>query len=334
MNLREISEENEIERLSAVAKKSRYSKGRKFEEEECNIRTKYQRDRDRIIHSKAFRRLSHKTQVFISPHGDHFRTRLSHTLEVSQISRTIAKALNLNEDLVEAIALGHDLGHTPFGHMGEYALSEILGEKFEHNVQSLRIIEKLERNGNGLNLTFESNDGILNHRGLGTPSTLEGQVVQISDKIAYVNHDIEDAIRAKIITLDELPKDIINTLGKDSSKRINFFVTDVVVNSLGQEKVLLKKETNEMLYSLRTFMFENVYRNKILIAENDKVIHVFNQLFNYFLHNYEKIPVEHINKICDGEDKKKIVCDFIAGMTDRYAINLYNELFVPKSWKI
>ncbi len=329
MNIREINEENEIKRLSEVAQKSKLSKGRVIKETECEIRTMYQRDRDRIIHSKAFRRLSHKTQVFISPDGDHFRTRLSHTLEVSQIARTIACALNLNEDLTEAIALGHDLGHTPFGHTGEDALSLITGLKFEHNKQSVRIVEKLERNGDGLNLTFETIDGILNHRGKGKPSTLEGEIVQISDKIAYVNHDIDDAIRANLLKLSDLPTDIIKKIGEGSSNRISYFVTDVVQNSLNKNEVSLTKEAKEMLYTLRKFLFENVYNHKSLMNDRNKVTHVFQSLYEYLCENYELVPNSHLE-----ESKEIIISDYISGMTDRYVINFYKENLLPKRWKI
>lgn len=333
MNLREISEQNEIERLSKFSQKSVDSKRAIFEEE-CQIRTKYQRDRDRIIHSKAFRRLAHKTQVFISPHGDHFRTRLSHTLEVSQIARTISKGLGLNEDLTEAIALGHDLGHTPFGHTGEDALTKIIGKPFEHNIQSVRIVEKLERNGLGLNLTSETIDGIKNHRGKGRPATLEGMVVQISDKIAYVNHDIEDAIRAKLITIDDLPKDIIDVVGTRSSERISYFVTDIIEDSLNKDKVMQTKEAKERLYTLRKYLFSNVYEHISLTTERNKVAHVFNELYWHYVNNYKQMPSEHIDMIDSGEEVEVVVCDYIAGMTDRYAISIYKEIFLPKSWKI
>lgn len=333
MNIREHSEQNEIERLSCYAQKSATSKGRKVLEEPCTIRTKYQRDRDRIIHSKAFRRLSHKTQVFISPHGDHYRTRLSHTLEVSQIARTISKALNLNEDLTEAIALGHDLGHTPFGHTGEDALTEITGKKFEHNKQSVRVVEVLEKDGKGLNLTYETIDGILNHRGATKPNTLEGKVVQISDKIAYVNHDIEDAIRAKFITEDMLPSNITDIVGHNSSKRINYFITDIVINSIDTDNVLMSNQTKEMLYTLRKFLYENIYNSPKLKQERSKVVHIFKDFYEYFMDNYEQMPDEYINMIKNGEDKETTVCDFIAGMTDRYAVSLYTEIFLTKSWQ-
>ncbi len=334
MNLREIVEQNEMKNLSEFAQKSVNSKGRVVEEEECNIRTCYQRDRDRIIHSKAFRRLSHKTQVFILPHSDHFRTRLSHTLEVSQIARTVARALNLNEDLTEAIALGHDLGHTPFGHIGEAALSKVRNKTFDHNVQSVRIVEKIERDGKGLNLSFETLDGMLNHRGHGNPLTLEGQVVQISDKIAYINHDIEDALRSELISVEELPQKIIEKGFDNSSKRINYFVSDIIENSYNKNEVKLSEETKEDLYELRDFLFKRVYKNEKLLRDNSKVLHMFNDFYSYFSENIKQLPKEYIEMIKNNSSIDDVICDYIVGMTDRYAINLYSSMFLPKSWKI
>ncbi len=333
MNLREISENNELDRLSVNAQMSKYSKGRKFLEEECDIRTCYQRDRDRIIHSKAFRRLMHKTQVFISPDGDHFRTRLLHTLEVSQIARTIAKALELNEELTEAIALAHDLGHTPFGHMGEEALAKVSGLNFEHNIQSVRVVQKLENGGKGLNLCHETIDGILNQRGVGNPKTLEGKVVQIADKIAYVNHDIDDAIRGNILLAEDLPKELIDKVGESSSKRISYFVSDIINNSNGENFVAQTSNGKKELYDLRSFMFENVYKSDKIVEDEDKVYMVFNVMYNYFYDNFSKIPNEYT--IIETTSKKdKIVCDYLSSMTDRYALNLYKEKFLPKNFKI
>ncbi len=333
MSLREISESNEIDRLNKNAQVSKNSKGRKTLESECEIRTCYQRDRDRIVHSKAFRRLMHKTQVFISPDGDHFRTRLLHTLEVSQIARTIAKALSLNEELTEAIALGHDLGHTPFGHMGEDALAKVSGLKFEHNIQSARVVQKLENSGKGLNLCFETIDGIINHRGAGSPKTLEGKIVQISDKIAYVNHDIDDAIRAGVLSEKDLPSDLLNKIGDDSRKRISYFVSDIVENCNGKDFLEQSKKGKTELYELREFMFKNVYKSDKVVEDEEKVYFIFDGLFNYFYDNFDKIPNEY-RAFESTSKKEKIVCDYLSGMTDRYALNIYKEIFLPKSFKI
>ncbi len=333
MNLREIAENAEFEQLNSNAQMSKNSKGRKKFEVECDIRTCYQRDRDRIVHSKAFRRLSHKTQVFISPEGDHFRTRLLHTLEVSQIARTIAKTLCLNIELTEAIALGHDLGHTPFGHMGEDALAKVSGLKFEHNVQSARVVQKLENGGKGLNICFETIDGIINHRGVGKPKTLEGKIVQIADKIAYVNHDIDDAIRANILLEKDLPTELINKVGDSSSKRISYFVSDIIHNSNGKNFVEQSIEGKQDLYLLRDFMFKNVYKCEKVVEDEAKVDFLFEGLFNYFYTNFSKIPNEY-KQFETTSKKEKIVCDYLSGMTDRYALNIYKETFLPKNFKI
>lgn len=322
-----MAEEREENFLSEFAAKSRESKGRKKEEKPCEIRTCYQRDRDRIIHSKAFRRLMHKTQVFISPEGDHFRTRLTHTLEVSQISRTIAVALNLNEDLVEAIALGHDLGHTPFGHLGERDLNEIMPQGFHHNEQSVRVCEKIERNGKGLNLTFEVIDGILNHRGKGTPQTLEGKIVQISDKIAYVNHDIDDALRAGIISENDLPKVEIDIVGKSHSKRIDFLIKNIIKNSYGKNDIIMDNEVKNALYTLREYLFQTVYQGEALECEMAEYSNKLKRLFKYYEQHFSKLPNEYIKMSNNGEDKQRVICDYIAGMTDRFAKNLYKNIF-------
>ncbi len=332
MNIREITEQNELTRLSKFATKNIDSKGRKYFQEKCNIRTDFQRDRDRIVHSKAFRRLMHKTQVFISPTGDHYRTRLSHTLEVSQIARTIARGLNLNEDLTEAIALGHDLGHTPFGHTGEDALSEIIGMPFEHNIQSVRIVEKIEKQGKGLNLTQETIDGIRTHRGRCKPSTLEGKIVQISDKIAYVNHDIDDAIRAKIITHQDLPSDVINLVGEDSSQRINFFIRDIISNSYEVNDIIISPRVKDGLYDLRAYLYEKVYCNNLLNKERSKVLHMFGEFYHFYKKNTHMLPSEYYKMIKKDEDISVVICDFIAGMTDRFSVQHYNQLFLPVSW--
>lgn len=292
------------------------------------------RDRDRIIHCKAFRRLKHKTQVFFAPKGDHYRTRLTHTLEVCQISRTIARALNLNEDLTEAIALGHDLGHTPFGHIGETALTSTgkLSKPFEHNEQSLRIVEQLEYKGKGLNLSLEVKDGILNHTGPRDPMTQEGKIVKIADRIAYVNHDIDDAIRAKIIKPENLPAEAIKLLGKHPSQRINSLVNDMIDTSDKSGDIKLSKNANDALLALRTYMFKNVYHDSPAKAENEKAVFLITGLFEYFYGSPEKMPPEYRPQ--DGEELSDCVCDYISGMSDRYALDTYHSLFLPNSWNL
>lgn len=331
MIIREISEDIEYKILSPFAAKSRESKGRTIDEEKCDIRTDFQRDRDRIIHCKAFRRLSHKTQVFISPEGDHYRTRLTHTLEVAQISKTIARALRLNEDLTEAIALGHDLGHTPFGHSGEQVLNKLLTGGFRHNVQSLRVVDILENNGKGLNLTWEVRDGILNHSTSGKPGTLEGKIVQLSDKIAYVNHDIDDAIRGKILTNNDLPQDLIKILGDSHRKRINTMVRDIINNSLDKDDIMMSSDIYKATYSLRDFMFKRVYIGSKAKSEEAKAKKVVEQLFNYFYDNINEMPNEFV-ELSNKYSKERAVADYIAGMTDKYAIIKYKEIFLPSPW--
>jgi len=328
-------EELEKKILSPYAALSINTKGRAVEEEKCQIRTEYQRDRDRIIHSKAFRRLKHKTQVFIAPLGDHYRTRLTHTLEVAQISRTMAKALRLNEDLVEAIALGHDLGHTPFGHTGEKILNKLHPNGFNHSKQSLRVVDYLEHTPTrkGLNLTYEVRDGILKHTGEEEAETLEGQIVRLADRIAYINHDIDDAIRANIIDIDDIPKDCVKYLGKNHGERINTMILDVIKNSLNEDRISMSEEIDYYTNKLRDFMFERVYLNKVAKSEEDKAEYIIEQLYYYYLGNFDKLPKEHIALYEDYGVKEDIICDYIAGMTDRYAINQFNDLFVPKSWR-
>ncbi|MGF7429655.1 deoxyguanosinetriphosphate triphosphohydrolase [Thermoanaerobacterium thermosaccharolyticum] len=332
MNIREISEDMEYKILSPYAAHSMETKGRVSEEKKCDIRTDFQRDRDRIIHCKAFRRLSHKTQVFISPEGDHYRTRLTHTLEVAQISKTIARALRLNEDLTEAIALGHDLGHTPFGHSGEQVLNKLLKDGFRHNVQSLRVVDVLENNGSGLNLTWEVRDGILNHSTSGSPGTLEGKIVQLSDKIAYVNHDIDDAIRGKILTNDDIPRDLRQILGDTHSKRINTMVRDIIENSMGKNDISMSDDIYEATYSLRDFLFKKVYIGSKAKSEEIKAKKVVEQLFNYFYENVDGMPKEFV-ELTYKYGKERAVADYIAGMTDKYAIIKYKELFLPSPWE-
>ena len=331
MIYREAFEEREDKILSPFAKRSSASAGRRYDEEKCKVRTDYQRDRDRIIHSKSFRRLMHKTQVFLAPEGDHFRTRLTHTIEVSQIARTIARALALNEDLAEAIALGHDLGHTPFGHSGETVLDRIHDGGFKHNIQSLRVVEVLEgRKGKeqrGLNLTFEVRDGIECHTGDKLPVTLEGQIVRMSDRIAYINHDIDDALRSGIISEADLPGDCIDILGKDHSSRINALIVDLVQNSDGRDKILMSSRCADSMDKLRTFMFENVYHNSKVKKNEDvaKVGIIIEELYRFYTLDAGRLPQE-LRASTEDFGIYETVKDYIAGMTDRYAINLHNEL--------
>jgi dGTPase len=326
------TENREEKTLSPRACLASRTKGRLKAEKECDIRTCFQRDRDRIVHTKSFRRLIHKTQVFLSPEGDHYRTRLTHTLEVSQISRTIARALSLNEDLTEAIALGHDLGHTPFGHIGEEALTEcnLLSQPFRHNQQSLRVVDCLERGGLGLNLTLEVRDGILNHTGENLPFTLEGQIVRIADRIAYINHDIDDAIRGQIISLDNIPKEPLAYFGGSHSQRINKMVTDLILASKNQGKILMSPKAWKLMNQLREFLFQKVYLHSSAKSEDDKAKAILKSLVSYYFHHPEKLPAEYHPQ--DQSDLSIKVCDYISGMTDRYAVYTYENLFIPKSW--
>ncbi len=333
MILREFFEKREHEILSAYAAKSDESRGREREEEKCDIRTDYQRDRDRILHCKSFRRLKHKTQVFLAPSGDHYRTRLTHTLEVSQIARSIARALLLNEDLTEAIALGHDLGHTPFGHAGERALAKYSSRDFRHNEQSVRVVERLEKNGAGLNLTWEVRDGILNHKTAGKPATLEGDVVRLADKIAYVNHDIDDGIRAGILTEDMLPKGPADVLGHSTRDRINTLIHAIVTASFGKEHIIVPKEIERALFEMRRFMFDDLYTNPLAKSEEIKAEKMIGYLFDAYMNDETLLPDEYIAYIASGEDRETVVCDYIAGMTDNYAVECAKELFVPMAWK-
>ena len=334
MLFREFTEQDERHRFSDYAALSSMTRGRDWHEEKCSIRTEYQRDRDRILHSKAFRRLKHKTQVFLSPEGDHYRTRLTHTLEVAQISRTIARALRLNEDLTEAIALGHDLGHTPYGHSGEKILNMIHPGGFKHNLQSLRVVEYLEKGklGYGLNLTWEVKDGILNHTGDKKPKTLEGQIVKLSDRIAYINHDIDDALRANVLKAVDLPEDCLKYLGASHSERINNMIRDVVLNSYEKPQINMSEEKLHYTNKLRDFMFDNVYYNKTAKKEEEKVQYVISQLYHFFNNNPDKLPDE-FGPSNHSSHSNEVVKDYIAGMTDRYVINRYMEIFVPKVWK-
>lgn len=320
--------------LSPYAKKSNESKGRRISESPCPIRTEFQRDRDRILHSKSFRRLKHKTQVFLSPEGDHYRTRLTHTLEVSQIARTISRALRLNEDLAEAIAMGHDLGHTPFGHCGEEALNAVHPSGFDHNAQSLRVVDFIERKNNslfGLNLTEEVREGILHHSGAGVPSTLEGQVVKFCDRIAYLNHDIDDAIRAHVLSMDQLPKSILKTLGKTHSERINTLILDIIHESANQPKITMSSERQNAFLELRAFMFENVYYNIQAKSEEIRAAHIVKALYAYFLEHPDEMPDDRQRDYHQGEGAEAVK-DYVASMSDRYAVNLYKDLFIPQFW--
>ena len=334
MTIREQLERREMEYLSSYAALSKNSKGRKTQEPQCDIRPVFQRDRDRILHCKAFRRLKQKTQVFLLPNGDHYRTRLTHTLEVSQNARTIAKALRLNEDLTEAIALGHDLGHTPFGHAGERALNEVNPFGFSHNIQSVRIVERLEKGGRGLNLTWEAVDGILNHKSSGRPKTLEGQIVRLSDKIAYLNHDIDDAIRGGILNEKDIPERFHQILGDTTRKRLNTLIHDVVTNSMDRPEISMSDEVEGAMRDLRAFMFERVYLNPIAKREEKKAIHMIKDLYWFYMENLDEIPKEYQNMQGEtGVNKEQMVCDYIAGMTDTYAVKKFEDYFVPKSWK-
>ena len=335
MTVREELERQEHRRLNPLAAFADRSKGRiRFEEDrDGDVRTCYQRDIDRIVHCKAFRRLVHKTQVFLQPEGDHYRTRMTHTLEVARIASTITRALGLNEDLAEAIAMGHDLGHTPFGHAGEVALSKCLGYPFRHNEQSLRVVDYLERDGQGLNLTYEVRNGILCHTGDPWPETLEGQIVRRSDQIAYVNHDIDDAIRAGILTNADIPKDITDILGHSHSVRINTLVTDAINTSREAGTVMLSPTVEKALKDLRAFMFENVYRNPIAKGEERKAKDMLQRMFEYYMNHPEAIP-EDFHPQLSFEGLERTVCDYIAGRTDNYAIDKYTEIFVPAGWHV
>lgn len=335
MNIREMTEQWEVEYLSPYASMSRDTRGRDREEALCDIRPEYQRDRDRILHSKAFRRLKHKTQVFLDPEGDHYRTRLTHTLEVSQIARTIARALRLNEALTEAIALGHDLGHTPFGHAGEAVLNRLMPEGFTHAGQGVRVVELLEKQGKGLNLTWEVRDGILNHRTSGNPSTLEGHVVRLSDKIAYINHDIDDAVRAKLFAEEDLPAEYTDVLGHSVRERLNTMIHDLIYQSLDRPEIIMSPGIEAAMHGLRRWMFENVYRGKAARAEEGRAQQLIVSLYQWYMEHPEQLPKEYLERMeTRGEQLSRAVCDYIAGMTDVFAIERFKELFVPKSFKV
>lgn len=330
MTIRERIEREEMRALSQYASKAAQSEGRDKPTNECPLRTAYQRDKDKILHCKAFRRLMHKTQVFISPEGDHYRTRLTHTLEVSQVARTIARALRLNEDLTEAIALGHDLGHTPFGHCGEKALNEISPINFRHSSQSVRVVERIENSGEGLNLTKEVRNGIACHTD-GDAYTLEGRVVKFADKIAYLNHDIEDALRAGILTSSDIPWDITYKLGRDKSERITTLISSIVEHS--NEDIIMDTETLRAYIQLRNFMFEAVYTNPTAKHEEGKSMTVVKKLYEYYCNNQDKLPKDFLD-ILEQEGKDRAVCDYISGMSDRFAVKTFQNLFIPRSWSV
>ncbi|MBO7251578.1 MAG: deoxyguanosinetriphosphate triphosphohydrolase [Oscillospiraceae bacterium] len=335
MTVRQELERQEHRRLNPLAAFADQSKGRpRFEEDrEGDVRTCFQRDIDRIVHSKAFRRLMHKTQVFLRPEGDHYRTRMTHTLEVARIASTITRALGLNEDLAEAIAMGHDLGHTPFGHAGEVALSDCLGRPFRHNEQSLRVVDVLEKDGMGLNLTYEVRNGILCHTADPWPETLEGQIVRRSDQIGYVSHDIDDAIRAGILTNEDIPKDIAALLGSNHSSRINTLVTDAIDTSREAGCIMLSPPVEKALKDLRSFMFENVYRSPVAKAEESKAKDMLRRMFEYYIKNPDALP-EDFHPQMSFEGLERTVCDYIAGMTDNYAVDKFTEIFIPVGWHV
>ena len=335
MSVRAFLEEQEHYLLDPRAAFSDQSRGRPIPEQrgEDEVRTCYQRDVDRIIHSKSFRRLMHKTQVFLQPEGDHYRTRMTHTIEVARIARTIARALRLNEDLTEAIAMGHDLGHTPFGHAGEAALSEVMGKPFRHNEQSLRVVDLLEKDGEGLNLSYEVRMGILGHTGEYIPETLEGQIVRRSDQIAYVNHDIDDAMRAGILTNEDIPREIAEILGRTHKARINTLVCDIVATTRETGVLCMSPDVEGALRDLRSFMFANVYRNPVAKGEEKKAREMLHRMFEYYMRHPEKLPEDfHPQLSFDGMERT--VCDYIAGMTDKYAVDKYAELFIPSGWNV
>ena len=334
MNIREEQEKREHLIFSPYASFSDESRGRDRDEEPCPMRTIYQRDRDRIIHCKAFRRLKHKTQVFLAPEGDHYRTRLTHTLEVAQIARSIARALNINEDLTEAIALGHDLGHTPFGHAGERTLNSLCPMGFAHYRQSIRVVEFLEKDGQGLNLTWEVRDGILNHRTSGNPSTLEGKAVRLSDKIAYINHDIDDGIRAGILKESDIPSEYTDVLGNSTKERLNTMISDIIMNSIGKNDLVMSEPVHKAMTELRKFMFESLYLNPTAKSEEAKADKLITELYRYYVANTDKLPDTYKRFITEFDERpEQVVCDYIAGMSDQYSISKFQEIFVPKAWK-
>ncbi len=332
--IREQQEQRELNTLAPWASFAVRSKGRVRDEEQCDIRPVYQRDRDRILHSKSFRRLKDKTQVFLTPDGDHYRTRMTHTLEVAQNARTIARALALNEDLTEAIALGHDLGHTPFGHAGERALNRMCEEGFDHAEQSLRTVDVLEKEGQGLNLTYEVRDGIVNHQTRGMPQTLEGQIVRLSDKIAYFHHDMDDAIRGGILSDADVPEEIARVLGRSLRDRLDHFIHDIITTSMGRPVIAMSPETAEAMKGFRAFMFDRVYTNPAAKGEETRAEALVEALYTYYLGHFDALPAYLKKREESGDSRERLVCDHISSMTDRFAIARYEELFIPKTWSI
>lgn len=334
MTIREELELREKEILAPWAAFSVMTKGRAVSEEQCDIRPVFQRDRDRILHSKSFRRMKDKTQVFLCPDGDHYRTRMTHTLEVSQNARTIAKALKLNEDLTEAIALGHDLGHTPFGHAGERALNGVCPEGFRHNEQSLRTVDLLEKNGAGMNLTFEVRDGILKHQMSTTPVTLEGQIVRLSDKIAYIHHDMDDAIRGGILREEDVPESIASVVGRTLGQRLDRFIHDIITASQGRPVITMSSEIEKAFHDLRAFMFEKVYTNPLAKSEEVRAEKMIVVLYEYYMSHPEEMPELQKRMIENGTPVYRAVCDYIASMTDRYAIKMFESIYIPRTWDV
>jgi dGTPase len=328
-----LQAEHEERTLSPYAFRTANTAGRETPVEPSALRTEFQRDRDRIIHSQSFRRLMYKTQVFLAPAGDHYRTRLTHTLEVCQIARTIARALRLNEDLTEAIALGHDLGHTPFGHAGETVMQQCYSPDFSHNMQGVRVVEKLENGGKGLNLTAEVVDGIACHSGKTMPKTLEGAIIRYADRIAYINHDIDDALRAGILQKEEIPTPLCDVLGYTHGQRINTMVASVVSASMDKPEIVMESDVWEATDRLRDFLFERVYRDNVAKDEEIKAKDMLAQLFVYFEEHPEKLPIDYLETI-SKESVGRAVCDYISGMTDRYALDLYHEIFIPEVWRV
>jgi len=331
--VRERFEEAEYKTLVPQAAHAKESRGRLSFQEKCPVRTDFQRDRDRIIHSNSFRRLKQKTQVFLDPEGDHYRTRLTHTLEVSQIARTVARALSLNEDLTESIALGHDLGHTPFGHAGERILNQLYEGGFRHNEQSLRVVDKLEKDGAGLNLTYEVRDGILNHVGISYATTLEGRIVRHADRIAYVNHDYDDAIRAGILKEDEIPTEVREVLGKSKTERINTAVLDLIENNTDLKDITFSQEVGRVMEDFHTFMFEQVYRNPIAKGQEGKAQDMLAILYQHYMKHEKELPPEY-KSIIETEGLGRAVCDYVACMTDRYALERFKDIYIPLNWQV
>ncbi len=332
MTVRERIWQTEDTILAPYATHSRFTRGRMREEKECDFRTVFQRDRDRIIYSNSFKRLKNKTQVFFAPEGDHYITRMTHTVDVSQISRSIARSLHLNEDLAEAIALGHDLGHTPFGHVGEKVLDKLASTGFLHNEQSLRVVDVLEKGGRGLNLTLEVRDGILEHKSSGKPQTLEGKIVSIADRIAYINHDIEDAIRAGILKETDLPAFPVKVLGKATKERIHTAIADIYENSYGKPVIEMSADVEKAIKELRAFMFERVYNlsNRVILERAERML---TELFTYFMAHTDKLPTPYA-ALLEEWGKERAVCDYISGMTDQYAINVFENVFIPTTFSI